>query len=96
MRRLREGNKEDSSNQALANAAGTAASGSPPPEEKTAEEKGAEGERFVATAELGRLPSDLFVVHEVVVGNGEVGCLGIRREYAEASLCLLCRYRHVL
>ena len=38
MRRLREGNKEDSSNQALANAAGTAASGSPPPEEKTAEE----------------------------------------------------------
>ena len=38
MRRLREGNKEDSSNQALANAAGAGATGSPPPEEKTAEE----------------------------------------------------------
>ena len=38
MRRLREGNKEDSSNQALANAAGSNASGNPPQEEKTAEE----------------------------------------------------------
>ena len=38
MRRLREGNKEDSSNQALANAAGSGTSGAPPPEEKTAEE----------------------------------------------------------
>ena len=37
MRRLREGNKEDSSNQALANAAGQG-SGAPPQEEKTAEE----------------------------------------------------------
>ena len=36
MRRLREGNKEDSSNQALANAAGQG--GAPPQEEKTAEE----------------------------------------------------------
>ena len=38
MRRLREGNKEDSSNQALANAAGTGAGGRPPVEEKSAEE----------------------------------------------------------
>ena len=38
MKRLREGNKEDSSNQALANAAGSGAAGSNPPEEKTAEE----------------------------------------------------------
>jgi hypothetical protein len=37
MRRLREGNKEDSSNQALANAAGQGG-GAPPQEEKTAEE----------------------------------------------------------
>ena len=38
MRRLREGNKEDSSNQALANVAGAGATNSHPPEEKTAEE----------------------------------------------------------
>ena len=38
MRRLREGNKEDSSNQALANAAGSGASGTPVQPEKTAEE----------------------------------------------------------
>jgi hypothetical protein len=38
MRRLREGNKEDSSNQALANAAGAGAAGANQPQEKTAEE----------------------------------------------------------
>ena len=38
MRRLREGNKADSSNQALANAAGSGPNGPAPKEEKTAEE----------------------------------------------------------
>ncbi len=36
-------------------------------EAKSPEEKGAEGERFVATAELGRLPLDLFFVFNDVI-----------------------------
>ena len=35
--------------------------------EKSAEEKGAEGEWFVATAELGRLPGDLFFVFNDII-----------------------------
>ena len=41
-------------------------------EAKTAEEKGVEGERFVATIELGRLPHDLFVVfNDVILPAGD-------------------------
>ena len=41
-------------------------------EAKTAEEKGVEGERFVATIELGRLPHDLFVVfNDVILPTGD-------------------------
>lgn len=36
-------------------------------EEKSAEEKGAEGERFVATSELSRLPPDFFLVFNDII-----------------------------